>query len=208
MNKNAAFAAGVALALACTRPATPPPLPDASPPAAEGADGGGAAPPPPGESAEFAADAGSPADSAPAPAPAPAAPAAPAALPVTAALAHVGSQVTPLAREGATLLDPGATFELEVAVHLADGRLSLRDEVDAMVASTGTTELGEGTSRYRLAPDEPLRPGSRYTLHLDGAVTRELHGADGHAFAPLALQLKTSGERPAPPPRKKRGSRR
>lgn len=212
MNWNVAFAPVVALALACTRPATPPPPPDASPPAAEDADGGGAAAPsPPPGPAELPSEAGTAAAAAPAPS-APAAPAAvpaaPAAIPVTAALAHVGGQAVSLARDGTTLLDPGSTFELEVAAHLADGRVSLRDEVDAMVASTGTTELGEGTSRYRLVPDEPLRPGSRYTLHLDGAVTRELHGADGHAFAPVVLQLKTSGERPASPPRKKRGSRR
>jgi hypothetical protein len=120
----------------------------------------------------------------------------------------VGTQEAPLQRGGVTTIDPGAAFELTVPVHLADGRLALHDETDAMVASTGTTELGESTSRYRLVPDEPLRPGSRYALRLDGAVTREPHGSDGRAYAPVVLQLQTSGERPAAAPRKKRGSRR
>jgi hypothetical protein len=126
---------------------------------------------------------------------------------LTSALARTATQEVPLQREGVTVVDPGAAFEITVGIHVADGRLALHDEADAMVASTGTTELGDSTSHYRLVPDQPLQPGSRYFLRLDGAVSREPHGADGRACAPLVLQLRTSGERPAPP-KKRRGSRR
>lgn len=219
MNRSLALAAA-ALAVACSRP-TPPPssAPDAAPPpevaAPAAADAGpGAAPAAPAldggapSDAGAVGDAGAPADGgAPAAGAPPARPAAPAPLPVTGALARVGALEVPVAREAVTTVDPGSAFELALAVRLADGRLSLRDEADAMVASTATTELSEGATRYRLVPDEPLRPGSRYALHLDGAVTREPHGDDGAAYAPAVYQLKTSGERPAAPARKKRTRR-
>jgi hypothetical protein len=114
----------------------------------------------------------------------------------------------PLQRDGVTTIDPAAAFQVEVAAHLADGRLALHDEADAMVASTGTTELGENLTRYRLVPDAPLRPGSRYTLRLDGAVAREAHGSDGRAYAPVVLKVQTTGQRPAVAPKKRHRSRR
>jgi hypothetical protein len=128
--------------------------------------------------------------------------------PLTAAVAIVAGQEVALAREGVSPVDPAASFRVEVAVHLSDGRLSLHDEADAMVASTGTTELGASRSRYVLTPEEPLRPGTGYTLHLDGAVTREPHDAGGQPYAPLVLKVRTTGERPPATPAKKAQRRR
>ena len=202
----------VAAVLACDRsvaPVSTPPDAAAATPPAEVADAAVSAVPPPASPATSATPAASAADGG---TPSPAVPVAAAPAPeptrVTAAVARVGTQEAPLQRGGVTTIDPVAAFELTVPVHLADGRLALHDEADAMVASTGTTELGESTSRYRVVPDEPLRPGSRYVLRLDGAVTREPHGLDGRAYAPVVLQLQTSGERPAAASRKKRGPRR
>ena len=198
--------------LACDRsvaPVSTPPDAAAATPPAEVADAAVSAVPPPASPATSATPAASAADGGtPSPALPVAVAPAPEPAPVAAAVARVGTQEAPLQRGGVTTIDPGAAFELTVPVHLADGRLALHDEADAMVASTGTTELGENTSRYRLVPDEPLRPGSRYALRLDGAVTREPHGSDGRAYAPVVLQLQTSGERPAAASRKKRGPRR
>lgn len=184
-------AALAAALLACSgRPPPPPPAPS---PTAEAA----ASPTP-------AADAGA----GPGPGAAPAAPASPAALPVTAAVAVSAGQEQPLAREGRTVVVPAAEFRVEVAVHLTDARLLLLDAQDAMVASSGTSEVGAGATRLRLTPDEPLRPGSDYALRVDGAAKREVHDAAGRAYAPLHLELRAAGEKPAAPPRQKRRPRR
>ncbi|HET9598684.1 MAG TPA: hypothetical protein VFP65_24125 [Anaeromyxobacteraceae bacterium] len=110
-------------------------------------------------------------------------------------------------REGVTTVDPAAAFRVEVPARLTDGRLALLDEADAMVGSTGTTELGGSFTRYRLTPAEALRPGSRYRLRLEGAVTREAHDAAGRSYGPVVHELRTSGERPAAPAPKRRRSR-
>jgi hypothetical protein len=130
-------------------------------------------------------------------------------VPLSAAVAVVSGQDVPIGRDGSALVDAGASFRVEIAVPLTDGRLALHDEQDAMVASSGTSEVGASWTRYHLVPDEPLRPGTTYVLRVDGAVTREAHDPSGRAYAPLVLVLKTAGERPAPAPaRKRRGKHR
>jgi hypothetical protein len=126
---------------------------------------------------------------------------------VASVVAVTAGQELALPRDGSAQLDPGASLRVEIAVPLTDARLALHDEADAMVVSTGTTEIGGATTRLRLTPAEPLRPGSTYLLRLDGATTREAHDATGRAYAPFTLKLRTTGERPPPPP-KKRGKRR
>jgi len=125
--------------------------------------------------------------------------------PLSTAVAIVGGREIPIARDGATSVDPAAAFRVEIAVHLADGRMALHDEQDAMVASSGTTEIGASWTSYRLVPEGPLRPGTSYALWIDGAVTREAHDPSGRAYGPVVLKLKTTGERPAAPARKKSG---
>ncbi len=116
-----------------------------------------------------------------------------------------GSAV-PLSRDGVTAIDPQARFRLEVSARLEDTRLSLLDARDAMVPGDGTTEAGAST-RFTLAPAAPLRPGSSYTLRLDGNEGRLVRAGDGRAFEPASLALRVSGEPPAPPPRKARARR-
>ncbi|HYS80920.1 MAG TPA: hypothetical protein VEM76_09425 [Anaeromyxobacteraceae bacterium] len=141
------------------------------------------------------------------PTPPPTPPPPPAMVPVTLAVAVMGSVEVPLARDGVTPVDPAASYRVEIAAHLVDGRLSLHDAQDAMVASTGTAEVGGEVTRYRLMPVEPLQPASSYTLVVDGAVTREAHDAGGRAYGPFLAKLGTTGEKP-PPPQKKRGKQR
>jgi hypothetical protein len=189
-------AASLAFCAGCDRASAP-----TTPPAAAAAT---ASPPP-------TAPATPPAPATPTPTPTPTVPepqppASPSPLPVTAAVAAGSGQDLALSRDDVTLVDPGAAFRIDVAAHVADGRLSLHDEQDAMVASTGTTELGATWTKYQLVPVEPLRPGTRYALHLDGATTREPHDAGGRAFAPLVVKLKTTGDRP-PSPKKPQAKR-
>ena len=125
-------------------------------------------------------------------------------LPLTATLWEVGGREGPLPHDGGQPVDVGASFRIELAVPLVDGRLALHDEQDAMVASTGTSEVGGAWTRYRLTPREPLRPGTRYLLRVDGTAARAVHDSTGHAFAPLALRFTTAGERPAATPARQR----
>ncbi|HVI96471.1 MAG TPA: hypothetical protein VM753_20805 [Anaeromyxobacter sp.] len=147
-------------------------------------------------------------------APSPAAPAAPAAVapappapppptPAIATLVRAAFAVEPsgaklpLAPAEETVVDAGATFRIEIAGSLSDGRLVLLDAANAMVPASGTREVGDA-STFTLAPSTPLVPGSRYALRLDGARTRELHDATGRAFAPMSLAILVAGE---PPPK-------
>jgi hypothetical protein len=199
-----------ALALAACRAEPPGPIaanapaaavarPDASP---EGASSPVAAVAP-------ISSAGSAADQAPRTAPPPQAPrtapppqAPSAAIILGAAAAIEPSGRVPLVAGSETVVDPGATFELELSSRSADARLVLLDGRDALVAATSAREVGAASTRLTLAPAAPLSPGSRYVLRLDGAVTRELHDADGRGYEPVAHHLLAAGTPPPPEPKK------
>jgi hypothetical protein len=140
-----------------------------------------------------------------------AAPAAPPPTPgeaiLRSAIAIEPSQRILLAPGAETVVDPGATFEVELSARSADARLVLVDARDDILPATGSREVGSST-RLTLAPAAPLVPGSRYALRLDGASDRELHDAAGRAFAPLSLPLLAAGEPPPPEPKKPAGKRR
>lgn len=187
----------LACALACSRPTVPPAAPQA--PQAGEAD----ASPAPVDAGEAIPGQAEEASSAP-----DAASGLPGVAPLGAAVAVVGGEEVPLPKDGSAVVDPAAAFRVDVAAQLTDGRLALHDEQDAMVSSSGTSEVGPGATRYRLVPDEPLRPGSVYLLRVDGTASREVHDPAGRAYAPIEIRLRTSGERPAAPPRKrKKGGR-
>lgn len=138
----------------------------------------------------------------------------PTAPPVTAILREAVSLepggAVPLTGGTRTVVDPAATFRVELAAPVPDARLLLLDGSDALVAAEGGHEIGAST-RLTLAPAAPLVPGSRYTLRLDGAVTRELHATDGRVFAPVAHPLLVAGTPPKPEPKapaKKKRTRR
>ena len=65
------------------------------------------------------------------------------------------------------VVDPGATFEVELPARLPDARVVLLDAADAHVACRGRRELGV-TTRLALAPAAPLVAGSRYALRVEG----------------------------------------
>jgi hypothetical protein len=114
----------------------------------------------------------------------------------TSAFAAGKSSTTPLPPGIETTVEPGSSFLVELPVAIADARLSLLDGADGMVPSTGTREVGQATV-LRLTPAAALAPGARLLLRVDGASTRELHGADGRRFAPLEWPVQVAGD-PAP----------
>ncbi len=119
-------------------------------------------------------------------------------LPILAAEAFLPDGRTVALSPGApTLVDPAAGFRIAVGAELTDGRLGVLDGTDAAVPSAGNAEIG-AASRFTLKPAEPLLPGSSYLVRLDGAVGSEIHGARGETFAPLVLQVRTTGDPPAP----------
>jgi hypothetical protein len=92
-----------------------------------------------------------------------------------------------------TTIEPGSSFRVELPVALADARLSLLDAGDAMVPSAGSREIGQATL-LTLKPAVALPPGAHLRLRIDGAATRELHGADGRRFAPLEWSVLVTGD--------------
>jgi len=121
--------------------------------------------------------------------------------PARSALAREPGGASPLSAAAETVVDPAATFEIEIAARLHDARLVLLDAADAQVAARDVREVG-ATTRLTLAPETPLAPGARYLLRVDGASRREMHDADGRAFAPLVFPLLAAGT-PAPPETRK-----
>jgi hypothetical protein len=96
------------------------------------------------------------------------------------------------------VVDPAVQFQVEVAVPLVDARLALLDSADAMIAAVESHEIGASWSRFTLAPDAPLRPGSSYSLRLDGAAEREAHDSEGRTYQITAWDVRIAGEPPPP----------
>jgi len=111
----------------------------------------------------------------------------------TSAFATGKTSTRPLSPAAETIIEAGSSFLVELPVALADARLSLLDGADGMVPSSGTREVGQATV-LRLTPAAALAPGARLRLRVDGASTRELHGADGRRFAPLEWPVQIAGE--------------
>ncbi len=134
-------------------------------------------------------------------------------LPVVAVEARMpgsAAGIPPVALDPATpaVVDPSATFEVRVAAALRGARLVLLDSQDALVPAASDAEV-QAASRFTLVPAEPLQPGSRYLLRLEGVASRLVPAADGRTFEPLAVPFTTSGEvPPRPPPKKKAGKKR
>jgi hypothetical protein len=105
-----------------------------------------------------------------------------------------------------TVVDPAATFEVELSAPSSDARLVLVDARDDIIPTTATREVGQAT-RLTLAPTAPLVPASRYVLRLDGASDRDLHDEAGRAFSAVSLPLLASGSPPPPAPRKEKPAR-
>jgi hypothetical protein len=119
---------------------------------------------------------------------------------VRAAAAVEAAQRVPLAADVEVVVDPQATFEVELSARAADARLVLVDARDDLLPATGGRELAGGT-RLSLAPAAPLVPGSRYALRLDGASDRELHDEAGRAYSPVTFPLLAAGTPPRPEPK-------
>ena len=78
------------------------------------------------------------------------------------------------------------------------GRVKAGDESHA--GHDGVREVA-ATTRLTLAPEAPLTPGSRYVLRIDGVAVREMHDADGRAFAPIGFPVLVAGTPPPPEPK-------
>jgi len=184
LRRSARLAAALGLLAAC-RPAPPPPdAPDAGTATrAPGSSAGPASAATPGTTPGSSP----PADSVPYP------------LPVQA-FALEGATELPLDQAAEpTEVDPHSAFRIESGVALTDAHAVLLDDKGDMVPSTGTSELGQAAAQFRLAPREPLRAGSRYTLKVESADGKELRDAQGHVYMGAAVALRTTGTKPAAP---------
>jgi hypothetical protein len=148
-------------------------------------------------------------DTEPEPAPAPAAPAS--ILPLVRSAAAVETAgPAPLVSDGEAVVDPAASFEIELGAAVPEVRLVLLDAQDAHVAAESARELG-ATTRLTLVPAAPLAPGARYVLRIEGLSTRDLRDAEDRAYAPHSFALLVAGT-PLPPepkkPRRRQAARR
>lgn len=123
-------------------------------------------------------------------------------LPLASAQAVAADGGAPLAVDSASSVDPSSTFEVRVGSRLPDARLVLLDAQDSLVASGGSTDVGAETV-FRLAPAAPLRPGSLYTLRLEGLPSRAVADASGRTYEPLSFRLRAAGDPPPSPSRRK-----
>ncbi|MFT3916045.1 MAG: hypothetical protein QM704_18735 [Anaeromyxobacteraceae bacterium] len=144
---------------------------------------------------------------APAPAPPPKPPPTLRALVVEGVAAEPGGRTVPLLAEPQPVVHAASTFRVVLEGRLADARLSLLDGGDALVASEGARELGARTTLL-LTPAAPLASGTAYQLRLDGASSREVHDAEGHALEPLSLPFLVAGEKAAPAKGEKKKAKR
>ena len=124
-------------------------------------------------------------------------------LPDIAVEARLGSAATPLPVDGSSVpaVDAGSTFEVRLPFAARGARLVLLDSRDSMVPSSADAEVG-ATSRFTLVPLEPLLPGSRHVLRLEGLESRLVKSDDGRSFEPLAAPFRVAGEPPPSPPKK------
>ena len=137
----------------------------------------------------------------------PAVPPAPPVLPATAVEARLGDTVVAIAPDASALVEPAASFEVRLPIAVRGARLVLLDARDAVVPSNESAEVGGSTSRFTLVPMEPLTPGSRYVLRVEGLESRMVKSDDGRAFEPLAVPFRVAGEPPPAPPKKAKKKR-
>jgi hypothetical protein len=145
---------------------------------------------------------GAAAETAPSAPVAPPAPEPPAPVPVRSAVSLEPAGPSPLSSADENVVDPAATFRVELAAPLPDVRLVLLDERDALVPCTSSREVGAATA-LALAPSAPLVPASRYQLRLEGLASRDARDGSGRAFVPVSFALVVAGD-PPPPPRRRR----
>ena len=128
-------------------------------------------------------------------------PAAPLVLPATAVEARLGDTVVAIAPDGSALVDPAASFEIRLPTAVRGTRVVLLDARDAVVPSNESAEVGGSASRFTLVPMEPLTPGSRFVLRVEGLDSRLVRSVDGRAFEPLVVPFRVAGEPPPAPPK-------
>ncbi|HEY3445064.1 MAG TPA: hypothetical protein VGK67_01825 [Myxococcales bacterium] len=112
--------------------------------------------------------------------------------------------VLELAVDAANEIPVESRFEVELGA-VKDVRVRLFDEADKAVPSTDKLEVGQATTRYQLAPNEPLTPGSGYALVIDGLKAFEATDSSGKSLEVTKIGMWTLGEKPAPPASAKSG---
>jgi hypothetical protein len=88
-----------------------------------------------------------------------------------------------------------ARFVLELPP-LKDARVRLFDDADKAVPSADRAELTTKALRYELVPSEPLAPGSKYALVVDGLTEDFPKDAQGRAFDLARVEFRSEGEKP------------
>ena len=96
-------------------------------------------------------------------------------------------------------MPPGAVLELASPIALVDVRVRLFDESDRLLPSRDRVTVGKGT-QVRIAPEEPLPPGSSFRVEIAGQLQPFPTGVDGKHFGGRTYRFHTTGEKPPPPP--------
>ncbi len=105
-------------------------------------------------------------------------------------------QERPLVRGGD---NDGLPIDLKLSLELPplkDFRVRLFDDSDKAVPSGDRSEATSESVRYLLTPAEPLTPGSRYALLVDGLSEDLPKDSAGRSYQLVRIELKTAGEKP------------
>jgi hypothetical protein len=100
------------------------------------------------------------------------------------------------------VIDPTQKLELSTNVALHNYRIRVFDEADRAMISEDRADGSDDEIQYQILFREPLKPGHRYTLVLDGQTGSSFTDGRGNAQGERRLEFQVSGDKAKAPVRK------
>lgn len=105
---------------------------------------------------------------------------------------------------GRIATDAFGALEITLPVVLQDYRVRFIDGSDAVMASDDLAEPVDGGLRYRIALQQPVKPGRDYSLVFDAQVGSQMTDVAGSPWDDVMLSFSITGPVSPEPARKKR----
>ncbi len=123
-------------------------------------------------------------------------------LSVKALLADGGFASLEFQPNARTAIDPTQKLELSTNIALHNYRIRVFDEADRVMISEDRADGSDDEIQYQILFPEPLKPGHRYTLVLDGQTGSSFTDGRGNAQGERRMELQVSGDKAKAPVRK------